>query len=113
MAFLCAIDLFNGFMWDSVDIGMAVTTTITTMGTAGEQFLIDIKQTKFAVFIDATEATVLVTHGAVQFVLCIRRLVQGEQTKQKKPEHTHLPDIHHHHPNWRITMIRLRAYRNY
>lgn len=72
MTFLRAIDLFGLFMGDTVDIRMAIAATVAAVGAAGKQFPVDIEQAELAVFIDPAEATVLVAHGAIQLILCIR-----------------------------------------
>ena len=71
MAFGGAVHFFGGVMRDFGDILMAIYTLHPEMGAFLKHVLIDVKQTKIAIFIDAAEAPVLVAENAIQFVFGI------------------------------------------
>lgn len=96
MTFLGAIDLFGRFMWNSIDIGMTITATIAPVGAIGKQFLIDIEQPEFAVFVYPAQATVFVAHGTIQLILRLGLRHPHKQAQGDCILNTKQPVTHHH-----------------
>ena len=68
MTFLGAIDLFRRFVRNAVDVGMTVLTFVATMGTTFEQFVINIKEAKFAGLIDTAQASMFMANETIELI---------------------------------------------
>ena len=85
MTLLRTINLFGGFMGNTVDILMTVLAFVAAVRTTLKEFIVDVKKPEFPFLINPAQTTVFVAEQAIEFFFSGFHTFDAKATKNDAP----------------------------